>query len=319
MNVTADNPISLADITAGQKLEGVVKKVTLSGAILEVGAQAAGLLHISEMGDRTVTRASDVLTEGEQVTVWVKRADPSNSRLSLTLVEPPKFTWIKLEPGLKTEGKVVRLERFGAFVDIGAETDGLVHISEMGTERIDKPSDVVSEGDVISVWIKDVDRKSRRISLTMLEPPEVDIRALRSDMVLTGKVVRLESFGAFVDIGAGRDGMIHVTEMGRGYVGSPSEIVSVGDEVEVRVLEVDPRRGRISLSMKDLPTQELDFSDEEEEVPSSMELALRMAMEEEGIELPSTQQRRRRKGKSRRRRSREQDDIITRTLQSHWD
>ena len=87
----------------------------------------------------------------------------------------------------------------------------------------------------------------------MVEPPEVDIRSLKPDTVLTGRVVRLESFGAFVDVGAGRDGMIHVTEMGRGYVGSPSEIVSVGDEVQVRVLDVDPRRGRISLSMKDLP------------------------------------------------------------------
>ncbi|MGC9336363.1 MAG: S1 RNA-binding domain-containing protein, partial [Anaerolineae bacterium] len=251
--MSVDNVISLSELTPGQKLEGQVRKVTLSGAIVDVGAAVDGLLHISDLGERRVTRTSDILKEGQAVTVWVKRVDPAGKRLSMTLVEPPELTWSDLEPGMKVEGKVVRLEKFGAFVDIGAETDGLVHISEMDTGRVNKPSDVVSEGDPVSVWIKDINRKAGRISLTMVEPPEVDMRSLKPDTVLTGKVVRLETFGAFVDIGAGRDGMIHVTEMGRGYVGSPSEIVSVGDEVHVRVLEVDPRRGRISLSMKDLP------------------------------------------------------------------
>jgi small subunit ribosomal protein S1 len=309
--------ISLAEVTPGQKLEGTVSKVTLSGAIVDVGAEVDGLLHISDLGDRTVTRTSDVLHEGDEITVWVKRADLAGGRLSLTMVEPAKYTWKDLKPGLKTEGKVVRLEKFGAFVNLGAETDGLVHISEMGTGRVNKPSDVVSEGDIVTVWIKDVDRKNRRISLSMIEPPEVDIRSLQPDTVLTGRVVRLESFGAFVDIGAGRDGMIHVTEMGRGYVGSPSEIVSVGDEVEVRVKEVDPRRGRISLSMKDLPTEHYEaFGDDEDDVPSSMELALREAMEEEGISFPMKDSGRRRK-KSKRRHERTQDDIIARTLRSH--
>jgi ribosomal protein S1 len=309
--------ISLAEITSGQKLEGTVKKVTLSGAIVDVGAQVDGLLHISDLGQKQVARTSDVLQEGQEITAWVKKVDLTSGRLSLTLAEPPKFTWGNLEPGLKTEGKVVRLEKFGAFVDIGAGTDGLVHISEMAQGRVNKPSDVVAEDQVVTVWIKDVDRKSKRISLTMMEPPEVDIRALKPDMMLTGNVVRLESFGAFVDIGAGRDGMIHVTEMGRGYVGSPSEILSVGDEVQVRVLEVDPRRGRISLSMKDLPMDDVYIDEDEEELPTSMELALREAMEEQGVDLPSTKNARRRKKRSPQRRDKIQDDIISRTLRDH--
>jgi ribosomal protein S1 len=295
-----------------------VSKVTLSGAIVDVGAPVSGLLHISDLGEKRVTRTSDVLSEGQNITAWVKRVDLTGGRLSLTMVEPPKFTWNNLEPGMKVEGKVVRLERFGAFVDIGAPSDGLIHISEMGTGRVAKPSDVVSEGDQVTVWIKDVDRKSRRISLTLLEPPDVDIHALRPDMVFAGKVVRLESFGAFVDIGAGRDGMIHVTEMGRGYVGSPSEIVSVGDEVQVRVVEVDPRRGRISLSMKDLPTDEYFADEDEEEMPTAMELALREAMEEQGVDLPSGKdQGRRRRKKSKRDYDATQDEIISRTLATH--
>jgi len=323
--VSADNMITLAEISQGQKLQGTVRKVTLSGAVVDVGAAVDGLLHISDLGEKRVTRTSDVLSEGQEITAWVKRIDPEQKRLSLTLVQPPDLTWGDLQPGMEIQGKVVRLEKFGAFVDIGAETDGLVHISEMANRRVNKPSDVVSEGDEIPVWIKDVDRKQRRISLTMVEPPDVDLRSLKPDTLLTGKVVRLESFGAFVDIGAGRDGMIHVTEMGRGYVGSPSEILSVGDEVQVRVLEVDPRRGRISLSMKDLPSDQYQMIDEEQEdLPTAMELALREAMDAEGIDFPygrDRDNRRRKKGKRDRDRDRDriQDEIIARTLRNHGD
>jgi ribosomal protein S1 len=317
--VGAETVISLADISPGQKLEGRIKRVALSGAILDVGAQVDALLHISDLNQNRVTRVSDVLTEGQSIDVWVKRLDLTAGRLSVTMVEPPKFSWNELEPGLKTEGKVLRLEKYGAFVSIGAQTDGLVHVSEMGQGRVEKPGDVVSEGDLITVWIKEIDRRSRRISLTMVEPPDVDIRSLKPDDMLNGKVVRIESFGAFVDVGAGRDGMIHVTEMGRGYVGSPSEIVSVGDEVQVRVLEVDARRGRISLSMKDLPTDQFMYNEEEEELPSSMELALRNAMEGESMDYPGRRRSSSRRKKSKKRYNRERDDIMLRTLRNRKD
>ncbi|MBN1138274.1 MAG: S1 RNA-binding domain-containing protein [Anaerolineae bacterium] len=303
--------ILLADLSSGQQLEGTVKKVTLSGAIVVVGAAVDGLLHISDL-DKRVSRTSDLLSEGQDVTVWVKKVDLANNRLNLTMVPPPRFRWDDLRPGLKTEGKVVRLEKFGAFVDIGMEMEGLVHISEMAAGRVNKPSDVVSEGDVVSVWVKEADRKARRISLSMVEPPAVDLRALKPDTVLTGKVVRLENFGAFVDIGAGRDGLVHVSEMGRGYVGSPAEILSVGDQVQVRVVEVDPRKGRISLSMTDLPTEDV-IVEEGEEAPSSIELAYRMAMGEEEVLYPAKPDRRRQRD-SKRRRDRTQDEILERTL-----
>jgi small subunit ribosomal protein S1 len=316
--VTSDeNQVSLAEISQGQELHGRVKKLLLSGAIIDFGGPFDGLLHISDLGKPGITRISDLMSEGQEVTVWVKRVDASAGRISVTMAAPPKHSWKDLQPGLKTTGKVVRLESFGAFVDIGAETDGLVHISEMSTERVRRSTDVVSEGDVIDVWVKDVDRKSRRVSLTMLEPPDVDIRSLRQDQVLTGKVVRLESFGAFVDIGAGRDGMIHISEMGRGYVGRPAEILSVGDEVQVRVVEVDPRRGRISLSMKDLPTEEFSFEDEADDIPTSMELALRRAMEKDAISAEAQRNQDRDQKRYKQRRSEEQDDIIARTLSSH--
>jgi len=310
--VSSAASISLAELSSGRQLEGTVKKVTLSGAIVEVGAAVDGLLHISDL-DKRVSRTSDLLAEGQSITVWVKKVDLGSKRLNLTMVPPPRFRWDDLQPGLKTEGKVVRLEKFGAFVDIGMETEGLVHISEMASGRVNKPSDVVSEGDVVSVWVKEADRNARRISLSMVEPPTVDLRTLKPDAILTGKVVRLESFGAFVDIGAGRDGLVHVSEMGRGYVGSPSDVLSVGDQVQVRVVEVDPRKGRISLSMTDLPTEEV-MVEEGEEAPSSIELAFRIAQgAEEGLAYPVKPDRRRQRG-SKRQRDRAQDEIMERTL-----
>ncbi len=316
-DVSASSSSSLKDISQGQKLEGTVKKVTLSGAIVDVGAEVEGLLHISDLGQKQVSRVSSILTEGQQIAVWVKRVDLVGGRLSLTMVEPARYTWGDLKPGLKTEGKVVRVEKFGAFVDIGADTDGLVHISEMGVARGGKPTEVVSEGDVVEVWVKDADRKSKRISLTMHEPPAVDLRTLKPDAILSGKVVRLESFGAFVDVGAGRDGMIHISEMGDNYVGSPSEVLSVGDQVQVRVLEVDSRRGRIALSMKDLPTEQYAVEPDAEEMPSSMELALREAMEGREVSTPIKQAPARRQKSSRQPRASVQDEIIARTLRSH--
>jgi len=309
--VSSAASISLAELTSGQQLDGTVKRVTLSGAIVDVGVAVDGLLHISDL-DKRVSRTSDLLAEGQAITVWVKKVDLANKRLNLTMAQPPRFRWDDLQPGLKTEGKVVRLEKFGAFVDIGMETEGLVHISEMASGRVNRPSDVVSEGDVVSVWVKEADRKARRISLSMVEPPAVDLRSLKPDTVLTGRVVRLESFGAFVDIGAGRDGLVHVSEMGRGYVGTPSEVLSVGDQVQVRVVEVDPRKGRISLSMTDLPAEQV-MIEEGEEAPSSIELAYRMAMGEEGMPYPVKPDRRRQRG-SKRQRDRLQDEIIERTL-----
>jgi 4-hydroxy-3-methylbut-2-enyl diphosphate reductase len=219
---------------------------------------------------------------------------------------------------MQIEGKVVRLADFGAFVDLGGPTDGLIHISEMASGRVDKPSDVVKEGEAITVWVKDVDRKQKRISLSLLEPPKLDMRSLRPGMVLTGKVVRLERFGVFVDVGAGRDGMVHVTEMSDEYVSSPKELVSLGQEVTVRVLEVDPRRGRISLSMKEAIEAPATV-DLGEEPPSAMEIALRQAMESEDMEWPEDARRDRRRRKRDKKSRRRQAEIISRTLRDHRD
>jgi transcriptional accessory protein Tex/SPT6 len=216
-----------------------------------------------------------------------------------------------LRPKMKLRGAVSRVELFGAFVDIGVGQDGLVHISQLRDGQVNRVADVVSVGDEVTVWVTRVDLRRGRISLTMIEPPERTLADLEPGMVLTGKVSRLARFGVFVDIGVERDGLVHVSEIAQGYVRDPAEYVSVGEEVEVRVVSVDLRKKQIELSMKDLPTRELGQAEEEgeESVPTTVELALKEAMSqsEQGVTR-----------RSRRKRPKEIDDeraeVLARTL-----
>lgn len=215
----------------------------------------------------------------------------------------------ELRPKLKLQGKVVQVELFGAFVDVGVGQEGLVHISQLREGRVNRVADVVSEGDEVTVWVQRVDLGRGRISLTMIEPPEHTLEDLEPDMVLTGKVTRLARYGAFVDIGVGRDGLVHVSEMAQGYVKDPSEYVSAGEEIKVRVVSVDLRKNQIELSMTDLPSDEPEEGEEEEEAPTAIEVALKEAMSQP--EQKTGQ-------KSRRKRHKEIDDeraaALARTL-----
>ncbi|MCO6450306.1 MAG: S1 RNA-binding domain-containing protein [Caldilineales bacterium] len=239
-------------------------------------------------------------------------------------VIPPKKIVRKLSVGQEVEGRVRRLADFGAFIDIGVGTDGLVHVSEIAQQRINKPSDVLAIGDQVTAWIKELDKERNRISLTMIPPGTPTIRDLQAGEVVTGKVTRIESYGIFVDIGIGQDAMVHVKEMSHGYLAHPSEMVKVGEEVTAEVQGVRRRRGQIDLSMRAVmpepvveeqaaetsaPDEEdLDeMVEEEEELPTSFEFALQQA-----------QNKRNRKDNKRRKKQwyedDEEDDLIDRTL-----
>lgn len=202
----------------------------------------------------------------------------------------------ELRPKMKLQGKVTRMELFGAFVDIGVERDGLVHISQLREGRVNRVADVVGEGDEITVWVQKADPQQGRISLTMIEPPARALEDLEPGIVLTGKVTRLERYGAFVDIGVKRDGLLHVSEIAQGYVKDPTEYVSVGEEIEVRVVGVNLRKGQIELSMKDLPADEPEEAEEgEEDPPTAVELALKEAMNRSEQKVGQKPRRKRRK------------------------
>jgi ribosomal protein S1 len=216
----------------------------------------------------------------------------------------------ELQRKMRLEGTVTRVELFGAFVDIGVGTDGLVHISQLSTQRVNRVAEVVNEGDQVTVWVLGIDPRKNRIDLTMIEPPEVDWDDIRAGQVYTGKVKRLERYGAFVDIGATRDGLVHVSEITSEYIQDPKDYVKPGEEIQVKVLKVDRRRRRIELSMKALEEHLVaeEAEEEFEEIPTAMEVAWREAQQER-----KAQQRQERHKRARE--AREDEDIYSRTLQ----
>ncbi len=157
---------------------------------------------------------------------------------------------VNLEHNTKLTGKIVKTTLAGALVDIGQAVPGVLHISQLQKEPVNKVEDVVKEGQSVEVWVRKV--RKDRIELTMIQPLKYEWQDLQPQLTVKGKIVRLEPYGAFLEIGAERPGMIHVSEMARGYIKSPSEVVKEGDEVEAVIISVDRKKRQIRLSMKAL-------------------------------------------------------------------
>jgi predicted RNA-binding protein with RPS1 domain len=207
-------------------------------------------------------------------------------------------------------GKVVKTTLAGALVDIGIDTPGMVHISQLQKSTVKRVEDVIHEGDEVDVWVRRVSPKKGRIELTMIKPLGLEWGEIKKDMVVTGKVIRLEKFGAFVDIGAERPGLVHISEMTHDFIRTPGDVVKEGDDVEVKVLDVIKPKKQIKLSMKalqDKPEEiikttiekndkreqhaqeqhkEIEPKEEVKEapIPTAMEAALREAMGRKGVD-----------------------------------
>jgi predicted RNA-binding protein with RPS1 domain len=178
-NVVADTDRAM-EIRPKMQLSGTVSKIKLAGAVVDVGLNKPGVLHISQIispDNQQIKRVEDVLKEGQQIDVWVKKIvrKEDEERVELTMIHPLDLEWRDLKVGNSVKGKVVRLEKFGAFVEIGAERPGLIHISEMAHGYVKQPSDVVKEGDEVEVQIIDVNRRKKQIKLSMkaLQPEPV--------------------------------------------------------------------------------------------------------------------------------------------------
>jgi small subunit ribosomal protein S1 len=236
-----------------------------------------------------------VVAEAVEEAVETKAAKPTSEADTKSTDSSDRVVRV-LSVGMEVPGVVKRTTDFGAFVDIGVGRDGLIHISELSARRVAKVSDVVKEGQEVTAWIKELDRSRNRISLTLIAPGTKTIRDLEKDEIVTGTVSRVVPYGAFVDIGVGRDALLHIREMAVGYVNKPEDVVQVGEEIEARIIEVSRRRGRIDLSLKGLRPEpeveqpagkEAQVVEEEEEIEdpfanlevlSPMELAFQKAM-----------------------------------------
>lgn len=165
---------SINDIKRKMHFTGSIIKTTLAGAVVDIGLEVPGVLHISQIRKDPVNKVEDVLQVGQLVDVWVKRVDIPKGRIELTMIEPLAMEWRELSKDMVIQGKVTRLEKFGVFVDVGAERPGLVHISELTHDFIKNPHDVVKQGDEVSVKVLSVNRRKKQIKLSIkaLEEPE---------------------------------------------------------------------------------------------------------------------------------------------------
>ncbi len=193
-------------------------------------------------------------------------------------------------------GTVVKTSLAGAVVDIGLEMPGVIHISQLQKDPVNRVEDVVQVGQNVDVWVKRIEPKRDRLELTMIEPLALEWREIERGMVIKGKITRIEKFGVFVEIGAERPGLVHISEITHDYIKDPKQAVQEGDEVEVKVLEVNRRKKQIKLSMKALEDKPISEKkpvkkkkskskpanapeEKEEAIPTAMEMALREAME----------------------------------------
>ena len=246
----------------GTKTQGRVVSLTNYGAFVELEPGVEGLVHVSEMSwTRRVRHPSKLVNVGDEVEVIVLDVNRAAKRISLGMkqVEPDPWTTIeeRYKPGTRVSGKVRNLTDFGAFIELEPGVDGLLHISDMSwTRNVGHPSEVLKKGQDIETQILNIDRDNKRISLGLkqIQPDPWSTVSQRYPMGsrVTGKVVRLTDFGAFVELEPGVDGLLHISQMAHRPIATPGEVVNVGDELTLLVIRVDPHERRIGLSLKEL-------------------------------------------------------------------
>jgi small subunit ribosomal protein S1 len=247
------------ELEVGQIRKGVVKNITDFGAFIDLGGMD-GLLHITDMSWGRVGHPSEVVQIGAELDVKVLDIDWERERLSLGLKQLQAYPWEDVEKkypvGSRVRGRVVSITNYGAFVELEKGVEGLVHISEMSwTRNVRHPSKIVSLGDEVEAVVLKVDPQEEKISLGMKQIEEDPWHTLPEKYPvgtrLSGKVRNLTSFGAFVEIEPGIDGLVHISDMSwTKRIQHPSEVVKKGDDVEVMILGVDADNKRISLGLK---------------------------------------------------------------------
>jgi small subunit ribosomal protein S1 len=253
---------------SGEPVEGNVIEVVKGGLILDLGVR--GFLPASLVDIRRVHNLDEFLGQPLECKVIELNRSRNNVVLSRRAVLEEERKEVReqilgrLEPGQIVEGKISNIVDFGAFVDLDG-IDGLVHISELSWSHVNHPSEVVSIGDTVRIKVLDIDRDRQRISLglkqTQEDPWQRVISTHRSGDVLEGTVTKVVAFGAFVEILAGVEGLVHISELADHHVENPSEVVQPDAKLNVKILEIDEERRRLSLSIKRVEGQNMPMGD----------------------------------------------------------
>ena len=245
----------------GTKVKGKVVSLTDYGAFVELEEGIEGLVHISEMSwTQRVKHPSKVVAIGDSVEVVVLDADRANKRISLGMRQAEPNPWNFIEErypvGTRIDGRVRNLADFGAFVELEEGIDGLIHISDMSwTKRVRHPSEILKKGEKVEAIVLHVDKANHRISLGLKQIQQDPWQAAvpekyRVGMDVTGKVVRITDFGAFVELEDAVEGLLHVSELSHDRVNKPEDIVQVGQELTLKVIKLDPEERKIGLSLR---------------------------------------------------------------------
>ncbi|MDG2543596.1 30S ribosomal protein S1 [Lactiplantibacillus plantarum] len=259
---------------AGHTIKAPVTQVVKGGLVVDAGVR--GFIPASMIDDHYVEDLKAY--KGQELELKIIEIEPSENRLILShraVVEKQREA--QREEALKTlqagdvvEGKVARLTNFGAFVDLGG-IDGLVHVSEISYERVEKPADVLKVGQEVTVKILSVDADRERVSLsikaTLPEPWDGIEEKAPQGAVLDGKVKRLTSFGAFVEVFPGVEGLVHISQISHQHIATPNDVLKVGQEIKVKVLDVRPDEKRLALSIKALEEKPQTADDDNESQP----------------------------------------------------
>jgi small subunit ribosomal protein S1 len=248
-------------------MEGIVKNITDYGAFIDLGG-VDGLLHITDMSWGRVNHPSELFAVGDKIKVKVIKFNKEDGRVSLGYKQLSEDPWlhadVRYPKNIRTQGKVVSLTDYGAFVELEPGVEGLIHISEMTwNKRVKHPSKIVSVGDTVEVVVLDIDVEARRISLGLkqTEPNPWDLIEARyaPGTVITGKVRNITDFGAFIEVEEGIDGLVHVSDISRTKrIKHPSEVLKKGDEVQAVVLSIDAANQKLSLGIKQLEPDRWD-------------------------------------------------------------
>src|SRR5882724_12944601 len=256
-----------SEIQEGETVRGTVRSLADYGAFVDIGG-VDGLLHVAEISWSRVNKPSDLLSVGQEIEARVLKVDPDKRRISLGMKQLLPHPWDaaadKYKQGERVRGSVTRLADFGAFVELEAGVEGLIHVSEMSwSKKVRKPSDAVKVGETVEAVILGVNIPERRISLGVkqaLGDPWIEAaKNLTVGSVIEGPIVSITKFGAFVQIAEGVEGMIHVSEISaEKRINHPQDVLKVGQTVKAQVLDVDGAKRNVRLSIKQMVPSSLD-------------------------------------------------------------
>ena len=246
----------------GTTVKGHVVNIMPYGAFVEIEQGVEGLIHVSEMSwTKRITKASDVVSSGEEVEAVILEVNKADKKISLGLRQKTRNPWEvlaeKYPPGSHIKGKVRNMTTYGAFVEIENDIDGMIHVSDMSwTRKINHPNEVLKVGEEVEAVILDIDPTQQRISLG-LKQTEVDPWANIEQIykigdVVKGKVTKVTAFGAFIELSHKIDGLVHISQISRDHVEKVKDKLNLGDEIEAVVIKIDKDERRIGLSIKAL-------------------------------------------------------------------